>query len=49
MNPNSDLKILILDEAKLDLKAGNKQVYFGYRRNSGMTGITGLIFSVRLG
>jgi len=33
-----DLKILNLDEAKLDQKDGNKQVFFGYRHNSGMTG-----------
>jgi len=26
-----------LDEAKLDKKAGNKQVFFGYRHDSGMT------------
>jgi len=27
-----------LDEAKLDLKAGNNQFFFSYRHNSGMTG-----------
>jgi len=27
-----------LDEAKLDLKAINKQVFFGYQHNTGMTG-----------
>jgi len=47
MKPISDLKILILDEAKLDYKkAGNKQVF----SVTGMTGqnrLTGLFFSVR--
>jgi len=27
-----------LDEAKLDSKVGNNQVFYGYRHNSGMTG-----------
>jgi len=27
-----------LDEAKVDQKAVNKHVFFGYRHNSGMTG-----------
>jgi len=34
----SVLKILILNEAKLDQKAGNNQFFFSYRHNSGLTG-----------